>query len=168
MATSPLQSALDAGIWYHLNLWPALQAAVSNQWGGPDSADKRDWLAGAVSELLATFPAPAMTADDPVKAKEERAEQQTQQEDLEVLLLQVMQDEFECQVEDESEVDAAAGIMTLRRRVWLEGSDAAVKEVEARWKSRERSSWNSGVGMRRKKMMMMMRRSGTVSKMTGM
>ena len=51
-----IQSAFDTGIWYLLSLWPALHVAVRDHWGGADSADKRDWFAGAVSDLFATRP----------------------------------------------------------------------------------------------------------------
>ena len=47
-----LQAAFDNGIWYALSLWPALHVAVQNSWGGPDSSEKRDWFAGAVSDLF--------------------------------------------------------------------------------------------------------------------
>lgn len=47
-----LQTAFDNAIWYLLSLWHPLHIAVSSSWGGPDSADKRDWFAGAVSDLL--------------------------------------------------------------------------------------------------------------------
>ncbi|EMC92687.1 hypothetical protein BAUCODRAFT_258417 [Baudoinia panamericana UAMH 10762] len=118
-----LQSALDAGIWYALSLWPALHMAVQNSWGGPDSSDKKDWFAGAVSDFLSSAP-------------------DTDHEDLEVFLLQVMQDEFDCNVEDESEVEVARGILGLRRKLGEEddgrGGLEALRELEGRWRNRGR------------------------------
>jgi pre-rRNA-processing protein TSR2 len=64
-----LQSAFDHGIWYALSLWPALHVAVQNSWGGADSSEKRDWFAGAVSDLFT-------------------GRQDTDAEDLEAFLLQ--------------------------------------------------------------------------------
>lgn len=129
-SSTQLQSKLDHGIWYALSLWAPLHIAVQNQWGGPDSADKRDWFAGAVSELLTSNP-------------------QTDGEDLELFLLQVMVDEFETNVEDESEGEVARTVLRLRNglvgdpgRAGTEaaaavGGDLAVyEEVLARWRNR--------------------------------
>ncbi|CAK1359751.1 Pre-rRNA-processing protein TSR2 [Cercospora beticola] len=112
-----LQTAFDNSIWYLLSLWQPLHIAVQNAWGGPDSADKRDWFAGAVSDLLTTRP-------------------ETDQEDLELFLLQIMGDEFECNVEDESEVVVAGDILKVRSRMMETRSLQAAVEVEQRWKSR--------------------------------
>ena len=56
-------------------------------------------------------------------------------EDLEVFLLQIMQDEFECNVEDDSEVEVARTILALRKTL-MERDLSAFKAVEARWKNR--------------------------------
>jgi len=112
-----LQAAFDVGIWYHLCLWPALKVAVENGWGGAGSADKRDWFAGAISDLFTERP-------------------DTDQLDLEAVLLQVMQDEFDVNVEDETEVGVASGIMRLRTQI-QEGDLSGVEEVKARWEKRK-------------------------------
>lgn len=111
-----LETAFDSGIWYALALWPALHVACQNSWGGPDSAEKRDWFAGAVSELFA-------------------GRKDTDSEDLEVFLLQIMQDEFECNVEDETEVEVAQTILKLRQTL-LEGDLSAFQKLEQRYKNR--------------------------------
>lgn len=111
-----LQSAFDHGIWYALSLWPALHVAVQNSWGGPDSSEKRDWFAGAVSDLF-------------------NGRQDTDAEDLEAFMLQIMQDEFDCNVEDETEGEVARTILVLRRSL-LEGNLAAFEELERRWRNR--------------------------------
>lgn len=111
-----LQSAFDHGIWYALSLWPALHVAVQNSWGGPDSSEKRDWFAGAVSDLFS-------------------GRQDTDAEDLEAFMLQIMQDEFDCNVEDETEGEVARTILVLRKSL-LEGDLAAFEALEKRWKSR--------------------------------
>lgn len=111
-----LQTSLDHGIWYALSLWPALHVAVSNAWGGPDSADKMDWFAGAVSDLFAARP-------------------DTDPDDLEAFLLQVMQDEFDVNVEDESEVEVVRTILRLKKKL-SEGDVGEAKDLERRWRSR--------------------------------
>lgn len=112
-----LQEAFDNGIWYLLCLWPALHVAVQDSWGGPASGDKRDWFAGAVSDLFNSRP-------------------DTDHDDLVSFLLQVMQDEFECNVEDDSEEEVAGSILSLKKRLVEERDLTAVREVELRWRSR--------------------------------
>lgn len=111
-----LQVALDNGIWYAISLWPALHVAVQNSWGGPDSSEKRDWFAGAISDLF-------------------NGRQDTDSEDIETFLLQIMQDEFDCNVEDDTEVEVARTILILRKTL-LEGDVSAFETLERRWKNR--------------------------------
>jgi len=66
-------------------MWSALDIAVQNEWAGPDSADIRDWLGGVVVDMF-SFPA--------VKTVEV--------EDVEDILTQVVEDEFELRLEDGS------------------------------------------------------------------
>lgn len=112
-----LETAFDNSIWYLISLWPAMRAALENNWGGPDSSDKRDWFAGAVSDLLASHPDEG-------------------QEYLEDFLVQVMGDEFECNVEDESEAAVAGDILKVRSRLLAERNLQAAQEVEQRWRNR--------------------------------
>lgn len=112
-----LQTALDHSIWYLLSLWPALTTAIGSSWGGPDSVDKKDWFAGAVSELLTSRP-------------------DTDAEDLECFLLQIMQDEYDCYVEDESECQVARDILAVKARMMEERTTDAARDVEERWKNR--------------------------------
>lgn len=111
-----IQSNFDLGIWYALGLWPALSIAVTSNWGGPDSAGKRDWFAGAVSDLF-----------------DERPD--TDQLDVEAVLLQVMQDEFDLNVEDESEIPVAETIMKLRKET-ADGDFSGVEAIKRRWEER--------------------------------
>ncbi|KAL9623611.1 MAG: hypothetical protein Q9160_002067 [Pyrenula sp. 1 TL-2023] len=99
LPTSP-QSRLDLLISLHLHIWPALTLALTNSWGGPSSDDKRDWFAGAISELLSP-PTPALR----------------DVEDLEDVLAQVMSDEFEVVVEDGSLEEVAMGIWSGREEL---------------------------------------------------
>ncbi|KAF9729746.1 hypothetical protein PMIN06_004921 [Paraphaeosphaeria minitans] len=118
------QANFDLGIWHTLFNWPTLTVAVQNQWGGPDSSDKRDWLAGAVSDLFASNTA-------------------TDQEDVEVLLLQVLEDEFGVRLEDETEVGVARDIVAIKNEVH-EGNFATVDALKARWESRKGKEVNTG------------------------
>ncbi|KAF2123522.1 pre-rRNA-processing protein TSR2 [Dothidotthia symphoricarpi CBS 119687] len=117
MTPEQLQAKFDLGIWYTLFNWPILTVAIKNQWGGPDSADKRDWLAGHVSELFAK-------------------DAQTDAEDVEVVLLEVLEDEFGIRLEDETEVKVAKEIVGLRKEIG-EGNTSTVDALQKKWEARQ-------------------------------
>ncbi|KAF2279749.1 pre-rRNA-processing protein-like protein TSR2 [Westerdykella ornata] len=112
-----IQRKFDLGIWYTLFNWPDLTVAIQNQWGGPNSADKRDWLAGAISEIFAENP-------------------ETDTEDIEVVLLQAMEDEFGVRIEDETEVPVARDILKIRQET-LRGEFETVDALQKRWEERQ-------------------------------
>lgn len=97
---------------------------MQNQWGGPDSADKRDWLAGAISEVFESQP-------------------DTDQEDVEVVLLQALEDEFGIRLEDESEVAVAKDIMKIRTET-QKGDFATVDALQRKWEERKGKEVNTG------------------------
>ncbi|GJN82081.1 hypothetical protein PLIIFM63780_005618 [Purpureocillium lilacinum] len=107
---STRQSNFEQAVAYALHLWPALTLSVQNNWGGPDSADKRDWFAGAVVELFPEFTdAPPSQA-----AAKSNAAEEPDMEDVETVLLQVMIDEFEVNVDDDSGAEIAGHIVKAR------------------------------------------------------
>ncbi|KAK4994069.1 rRNA accumulation-related protein [Elasticomyces elasticus] len=112
------QSQFELGIWYTISLWPALSTAVANSWGGPDSSDKRDWLAGAISDLFTTHPDDATDADW-----------------LADFLSGEMDEEFEVVVDDDSNVEVAREIIRLRREI-AEGDLRGVERVERMYRER--------------------------------
>ena len=95
---------------------------MQNNWGGPDSTDKRDWFAGAIVDLFPEF------ADAPAKptTKSAGAAEEPDLEEVESVLLQVMVDEFEVNVDDDSGMEVAQQIMRARSQcalgVWDEVS----------------------------------------------
>ncbi|MCJ1419703.1 hypothetical protein MMC32_006059 [Xylographa parallela] len=113
-----IAAKFDLSIALTLSLWPALSVAVQNSWGGPNSSEKRDWFAGAISDLLAATP------DADVEYVEE-------------FLLQVMNDEFDVNVEDGSAEEVAAKIVGLRK-LTARGDFGMVDEMFARWEERQR------------------------------
>ncbi|EPS35088.1 hypothetical protein H072_11493 [Dactylellina haptotyla CBS 200.50] len=95
---TPAQTPLfESGMAILLNTWPALSMAVENEFGGPDSTDKRDWMCGAVADLFSSDPA-------------------TDEDDLEGFLLQILEDEFETAVEDDSAFAVSQRVIFLRRQ----------------------------------------------------
>lgn len=108
-----------------LSTWPALTYAVQNSWGGPGSSEKRDWFAGAVSDLISAEP------DADVEYVEE-------------FLLQVMNDEFDVNVEDGSGEEIAAKIVGLRK-LTSQGDFAMVDDMYRQWQERKAKGGNTKI-----------------------
>ncbi|KOS17287.1 Pre-rRNA-processing protein TSR2 [Escovopsis weberi] len=122
------QSEFEQAVAYSLHLWPSLTLAVQNNWGGPDSADKRDWFAGAIVDLFPEFPA---GASDPSQSKSKSGNSGKSKQDddaaadddgpdvhdVEEVLLQVMLDEFEVNVDDDSSFEVAENIVRAREQL---------------------------------------------------
>ncbi|KAJ5669720.1 hypothetical protein N7462_010790 [Penicillium macrosclerotiorum] len=115
-------SYLDLAITLALNNWPALTLAVQSNWGGPTSDDKRAWLCGAISDMLSDRP-------------------ETDAEDLEDVLIQVMNDEFDVVIDDESAGNVAAEIMEFKAQT-TRGEFAIIQQMWENWqkKSQQKSS----------------------------
>jgi pre-rRNA-processing protein TSR2 len=86
---------------------------VQNEWGGAESASKREWFAGAIVEMFEQRP-------------------QTDLEDVETTLLQVMADEFEVNVEDDTAYQVAQVIMEIRSTT-QEGDFSIVEKLHSDW-----------------------------------
>jgi len=69
-----------------IHLWSALDIAVQNEWAGPESSNIRDWLGGVIVDMF-PFPTTQNAPDT---------------DDVEQVLLQVVEDEFELRLEDDS------------------------------------------------------------------
>lgn len=87
---------------------------MTEQWGGPESAQKRTWLAGVIVDAFEEEKDPA--PDVPY---------------VELILLQVMEDEFETVLEDGSAEDVAKNIVELWKAA-QEGNVQAITTLEAR------------------------------------
>ncbi|KAI0329902.1 hypothetical protein GY45DRAFT_1324325 [Cubamyces sp. BRFM 1775] len=101
------------GVIARLAFWPALRIAVDQGWGGPESAEKRTWLA---SVLVDDF------------------EEQDPKPDLDYVedrLLQVMADEFDTVLEDGSAEAVAKDVVRLWEEV-VAGRTELLAEFEER------------------------------------
>ncbi|WDK09080.1 pre-rRNA-processing protein TSR2 [Colletotrichum graminicola] len=126
------QSTFEQAVALSLHMWPALSLAVQNNWGGPDSTDKRDWFAGAVAEAFPEFS--KITNGQAVPAANAPEEPDT--EYVETMLLQIMLDEFEVNVDDETGFDVAEQIIKLRGDI-AKGNFEAVDSLRNKWESRK-------------------------------
>jgi pre-rRNA-processing protein TSR2 len=122
-APTPAQIAakIDLLISVTLHNWPNLTIAIQHD---PDSAsakDKRDFLAGAISDLLST-------------------NQVSEAEDLEDVLVQFLYDEFEITVDDKdySPWEASLRIMTGREKI-LQGDFSQVDMWYEEWVEKQRT-----------------------------
>ncbi|KAL6897028.1 Pre-rRNA-processing protein TSR2 domain-containing protein [Trichoderma evansii] len=126
------QSNFEQAVACALHLWPALTLSVQNNWGGPDSADKRDWFAGAVVDLFSEF------ADaQPGETKATNAADEPDMEDVETVLLQVMIDEFEVNIDDDSGLEVARSIVKARSQCAIGDFSDEVKSLSERFANRK-------------------------------
>lgn len=128
---SKITAQIDLLVSLHLWSWPALTLAVQNGWGGSQqvSTDKRDWLAGAVSELLTSNPP-----------------QLADVADLEEVLLQVMVDEFEIVVDDGTAQEVASKIWTSAQKVQA-GDVKELEELYKRWQQNKAEGGDKVTGI---------------------
>jgi pre-rRNA-processing protein TSR2 len=108
------------GVSLALHGWHALTVAVDNQWGGPDSEDRRASLAGEIVELFAGDPLP-------------------DQADMEDVLVQALADFFNVDLEDDSEVPVAALIMRTRQET-MSGDFLNVDRMWASFSSKAKNA----------------------------
>lgn len=117
------QKRFELGACMALYSWDNLTTAVDNQWGGGDSADKRDWMVGAVVELF--------------------EQNYVDSDDIEDRILGIMEDEFGVDVEDQSSAAVAVKIITLYKEC-AEGNYSTVDKMYKDWQEREAKRSSSG------------------------
>ncbi|RKU48606.1 hypothetical protein DL546_008747 [Coniochaeta pulveracea] len=131
-----IQSQFEQGVAYALHLWPDLTLAVQNNWGGPDSSDKRDWFAGAVVDLFPDLSNPASSNTGPSNAEETPSDEEPDSAYVEEFLLQVMLDEFEVNVDDDSSYEVAEQIIRVRSDC-MKGRFEEVEKLRERWEAKK-------------------------------
>ena len=94
-APPPSSILFARGVIARLAIWTTLRIAVQENWGGPNAAAKRTWLA---SVIVDAFEEQIPTPDDQY---------------IEELLLQVMADEFDAEIEDGSAESVGQDIVQI-------------------------------------------------------
>lgn len=131
------QQNFEQSVAFSLHLWPVLSLAVQNNWSDNSGDDVRDWFAGAVVELfpslvdVAAFS--ARLAQNKGLARPENLEE-PDMEDVEGRLLQVMEDEFNVNVDDDSSYEIAEQIIRLRAQC-INGDFTEVDKLREKWAS---------------------------------
>lgn len=121
------------------NLWPALRLAVSEEWGGPESKDKKQFLiehladtyAGKIgysNSTLSSLPQPIKPSDWP---------QSPDQDDLAELLENYFQDEFEARLDDDSADYVARRILDLWKLIFIKKENAGEGDGDELREARE-------------------------------
>ncbi|KIO29172.1 hypothetical protein M407DRAFT_242741 [Tulasnella calospora MUT 4182] len=110
---SPPLILFARGVIALLTSWPVLRIAIDQAWGGPESLEKRTFLA---SEIVDAF-----------EEAQKRSKTAPDFDDVEVLILQAMAEEFNCEIDDGSSEGLARDIVSLWKEV-REGR--GVEEVE--------------------------------------
>ncbi|ANZ74161.1 BA75_00440T0 [Komagataella pastoris] len=110
----------ELGVSMLVHKWDALSVAVANQWGGPNSKDKRDWISAVVVDLFLQNSVVDVAL-------------------IEETLLYAMQDEFDVMVEDDSALPLAAQVLDCYRKVAI-GEVDKIKESYAKWQAKQSSN----------------------------
>lgn len=113
------QARFELGVSMMIYKWEALEVAVANGWGGPSSAEKRDWITAIVVDLF-------------------KGEKVVDAAMIEETLLYAMIDEFDTNVEDESTVPIAVGIIDVYKQCQV-GDYSTVEQMYGKWAEKQES-----------------------------
>ena len=113
------QARFELGCSMMVYKWDALDIAVDNQWGGPESAEKRDWITGIIVDLF-------------------KNEKIVDAALLEETLLYAMVDEFDTNVEDDSALPIATGIIQVYKDCAAQNYQI-VEQLYLEWQNKEKN-----------------------------
>ncbi|SCU90425.1 LAME_0E08504g1_1 [Lachancea meyersii CBS 8951] len=107
----------ELGVSVAVYKWEPLELAVQNGWGGPESAEKRDWVSAIVVDLFKNGKIVEVAL-------------------IEETLLYAMMDEFETNVDDESALPIAALILDIYKQCQAEDY-STVEKLYLEWKEKQ-------------------------------
>jgi pre-rRNA-processing protein TSR2 len=108
---APSSVIFARGVIARLAVWPILRVAIQEGWGGPGGPAKRTWIA---SEIVDAFETLNPVPDDQY---------------VEEMLLQIMQDEFDTDIEDGSAESVGLDIVRMWEQAKV-GREDLVKRFE--------------------------------------
>jgi pre-rRNA-processing protein TSR2 len=117
LADKTARARFELGVCMAIYGWDDLQTAVTAQWGGPESGEKRDWLVGSVVDMFAEA-------------------SYLEAEDIEDRLLGVMEDEFGTSIEDDSGLPVAAQVIAIYKEC-AKGDFTTVDALYQAYQTRE-------------------------------
>ncbi|KAI9491469.1 Pre-rRNA-processing protein TSR2-domain-containing protein [Zychaea mexicana] len=118
MAEHPNKVAFEQGVEYILKSWTALNLAVEQDWGGVESAEKRDWLIGVIVDYFGSNG------------------KKLDVEDIETILDQIMTDEFQTILEDDSSYLVAKHLVEVYHQC-IRGNFTEVERLKEKYQSRQ-------------------------------
>jgi Pre-rRNA-processing protein TSR2 len=107
-----------------IHSWSALDMAVQMELAGPESSNIRDWLGGVIVDMF-SFPVEGGTGT---------GEKIPDRDDLEDVLLQVLEDEFELRLEDDSAYQVRSLCLWRLVSAGERPEDVSLVECEAMWR----------------------------------
>lgn len=114
------QARFELGVSMMVYKWDALDVAVANNWGGPASGEKRDWITAIVLDLFKD----GKYVDAGM---------------IEETLLYAMIDEFDTNVEDESALPIGAQIIDIHKQCQVQNY-STVEELYTKWLEKQNSA----------------------------
>ena len=120
MSSPPTIALFARGLLAIFDLWPALTIAVREEWGGPESADKRTWMA---STIIDEFESRASYLPSPTEDAPQIVDPSTfndpplDLDDIADMINQMISDEFEANIEDGSIDAVSSDIVRLWRDI---------------------------------------------------
>lgn len=109
----------ELGVTMAIYNWHTLTTAVDNLWGGPQSAEKRDWISGLVIDAFENN-----KTVDIIYIHE--------------ILCGAMEDEFDTILEDDSTIQVATKIVNYYREC-AESKFDTIKAVYAKWEAKQKN-----------------------------
>lgn len=136
------QARFELGVSMVIYKWDALDVAVENSWGGPDSAEKRDWITGIVVDLF-------------------KNEKVVDAALIEETLLYAMIDEFETNVEDDSALPIAVEVINIYNDCFNLNYNK-VEKLYLEWQEKQRTKKSKELCILRVMMMKTMKMKRTM------
>lgn len=113
------QAKFELGVCMAVHKWEELNIAVVNSWGGPNSAEKRDWISGIVIDLFDEKIVDLLL--------------------IEETLLYAMLDEFDAEIDNDSALLTAKKILDIYRDVKQANFDE-VDQMFAAWLEKQNNN----------------------------
>ncbi|CAO1616233.1 unnamed protein product [Sympodiomycopsis kandeliae] len=120
------------GVILTFQLWPSMRAAISQEWGGPDSQDKCDFI---ISYICDTYGGPSGSSslgryESPYFENAPQIPETPDQDDLAEVLEGYLADEFDARIEDDSCDFIASRIASIHKGIFISPADESQQAAE--------------------------------------
>jgi pre-rRNA-processing protein TSR2 len=129
----PSQVLFARAVIARLAVWPVLRVAIDSSWGGPESKEKKSWMAGEIVDAFQSAPNTSNTSN--TLTINTNSSTEPDEVYIEEMLLQMMSDEFDCVIEDLSGEEVARDIVKL----WQDTKDGSIENAVKLWEDKERA-----------------------------